>query len=211
MKVKEYIDVHLSGDIAKYLSEKAEMKVEEALTEIMFGKPGLLLRGLIRNRNTYHHLTKIVGDIPPLHCKCKSEICQLKDECFDMETDLILLYPNGINIYVIIFEVKKVIGELESFKPVQIACSQLSRDLKLILSLLNDVPAINIITKTFAVLPETNTHHLFCKDCAEFILSKEDFDFGSKHLKQKLFTNEPSLDGQNGELLLKACARITGA
>ena len=117
MKVKEYIDVHLSGDIAKYLSEKAEMKVEEALTEIMFGKPGLLLRGLIRNRNTYHHLTKIVGDIPPLHCKCKSEICQLKDECFDMETDLILLYPNGINIYVIIFEVKKVKAELESFNP----------------------------------------------------------------------------------------------
>ena len=63
MKVKEYIDVHLSGDITKYLSEKAEMKVEEALTEIMFGKPGLLLRGLISNRNTYNLLTKIVRDM----------------------------------------------------------------------------------------------------------------------------------------------------
>ena len=55
--------------ISVYLSEKAEMKVEEALVEIMFGKPGLLLRGLISNRNTYHHLTKIVRDIPPLHGK----------------------------------------------------------------------------------------------------------------------------------------------
>ena len=62
--------------ISVYLSEKAEMKVEEALTEIMFGKPGLLLRGLISNRNTYNLLTKIVRDIPPLHGKGR-----LKKKC----------------------------------------------------------------------------------------------------------------------------------
>ena len=69
MKVKEYVDTHLSGgDIGnKYLSEKSEMIVEDAFLRIMSGKPGMLRRGLIRNKNTYQHLKEMIGDIPPLH------------------------------------------------------------------------------------------------------------------------------------------------
>ena len=58
MMVKEYVTEHLSGDIPKYLSEKSEVKVEEALFRIMSGKPGMLRRGLIRNKTTYQHLGK---------------------------------------------------------------------------------------------------------------------------------------------------------
>ena len=210
MKVKEYVDSHLSGDIGKYLSEKSEMIVEDALLRILSGKPCLLRRGLIRNKDTYKHLKAIIGDIPPLYCKCKSETCQIKNECYDMEIDLILLYPCGSKICVIIYEVKKVEGDLKNFKQVQVAFSQLSRDVKLILSLLIDVPAENIFIKTFAVFPENNTHHLFCNECSEFILSKEDFDLGLEHLKQKLCIMEPKFNNENETLMLKACARMIG-
>ena len=212
MKVKEYVDTHLSGgDIGnKYLSEKSEMIVEDAFLRIMSGKPGMLRRGLIRNKNTYQHLKEMIGDIPPLYCKCKSEICQLKDECYDMEIDLILLYPCESKICVIINEVKKIEGEMKNFKQVQVAFSQLLRDVKLILSLLIEVPAENIFIKTFAVFPENKTHHLFCQKCSEFILSKEDFDLGLEHLKEKLCIKETELNDENEILLLKACSRMIG-
>ena len=85
-----------------------------------------------------------------------------------------------------------------------------TRDAKLIYSLLPDIPPENINIKTFAAFPETKIDQLLCRDCADFILSKEDFDGCLDHLKQKLCIKEPSLNEQNEELFLTACARLIG-
>ena len=62
---------HLSGDLEKYQSDKAEYLVEDAISKIMFNKPGLLRRGLKCEKRTYQHLKDILGDITP-NCPDKS-------------------------------------------------------------------------------------------------------------------------------------------
>ena len=62
VKVKGY----LSGDREKYLSDKAEFIVEEAIVgKIGFNKPGLLRRGLKTDKRTYQHLKNILGEVTP--------------------------------------------------------------------------------------------------------------------------------------------------
>ena len=67
MNVKGY----LSGDLDKYQSDKAEFMVEDAISKIMFNKPGLLRRGLKCEKRTYQHLKDILGDITP-NCPYKN-------------------------------------------------------------------------------------------------------------------------------------------
>ena len=70
----------------KYLSDKAEFPVEEAISKIMFCKPGLLKRGL-KCEETYGHLKDFLGDISP---NCFEANCsQHKSECYQMEADII--------------------------------------------------------------------------------------------------------------------------
>ena len=126
LRVKECVKEHLAGDLSKYLSDKAEVQVEDALSIMMFDKPGLLRRGLNCNRVKFGHLKNIIGEIPPLNCKCKSQYCMLKDKCFDMEVDLILMYPSGMMINVILIEVKRINVKL-SFNHLKVAFNQLSR------------------------------------------------------------------------------------
>ena len=57
IKVKGY----LTGDKDKYLSDKAEYAVEDAISKIMFNKPGLLRRGLNSKKNTYADLKDMLG------------------------------------------------------------------------------------------------------------------------------------------------------
>ena len=57
IKVKGY----LTGDKDKYLSDKAEYAVEDAISKIMFNKPGLLRRGLNCKKNTYARLKVWLG------------------------------------------------------------------------------------------------------------------------------------------------------
>ena len=63
VKVKGY----LSGDREKYLSDKAEFIVEEAIVgKIGFNKPGLLREGVkTDNKRTYQHFKNILGDVTP--------------------------------------------------------------------------------------------------------------------------------------------------
>ena len=126
-----------------------------------------------------------------------------------MEIDLILLVPSENKICIIISEVKRI-EELKNFNPVQNALIQLSKDVKFVLSLLPDIPAENIIIKTFAVFPETKTNQIFCSQCAEHILSREDFEFGLESFKKKLCLETPKLTKENEGLLLNACARLIG-
>ena len=57
IKVKGY----LTGDKDKYLSDRAEFAVEDAISKIMFNKPGLLRRGLNVKKNTYADLKDMLG------------------------------------------------------------------------------------------------------------------------------------------------------
>ena len=58
IKVKGY----LTGDKDKYLSDRAEFVVEDAInSKIMFNKPGLLRRGLNCEKKTYAHLKDMLG------------------------------------------------------------------------------------------------------------------------------------------------------
>ena len=182
----------------------------------MAKKPGLLKRGLNCHKKSFPYLENIVGVFPPLYCKFKSkdgvckDQCTLEDQCYHMESDLILVYPNENKIYIILIEVKRIDGELKSFKQAKDAFSQLSRDVNLIYFLLPDIPDENIIIRTYIAFPETFTHNLFCNDCSKFILSKEDFAKDSEHLKHKLAIKDPVLNDQNENLFLTAVARIVG-
>ena len=82
IRVKGY----LTGDTEKYLSDKAEFPVEEAISKIMFCKPGLLKRGL-KCEETYGHLKDFLGDIS-LNC-FEANCSQHKSECYQMEADII--------------------------------------------------------------------------------------------------------------------------
>ena len=48
-------------DRQKYLSEKAEYKVEKAITRVMHGYPGIILRGVQNNKRKSDSLKKIIG------------------------------------------------------------------------------------------------------------------------------------------------------
>ena len=90
------------------------------------------------------------------------------------------------------------------------AFQQLVRDVKFLLALLPDIPAQYINIKALVAFPETSASTLFCKDCSQFILSKEDFEENSEYLKLKLSIENPVLDKENENLFLTAVARLIG-
>ena len=98
----------LTGDMEKYLGDKAEYLVEEPISQIMFNKPGLLRRGLNLEKKSYQHLSNILGQITP---NCFDENCSHTSECYQMEADLILIYPSEEKIILILNEVKKIRGK----------------------------------------------------------------------------------------------------
>ena len=122
-----------------------------------------------------------------------------------------LLYPSVNELDIVISEVKSPKGDGLNNNLVTGAFKQLLRDVKFLLALLPDILAENIKIKALASFPETNINHLFCKDCSEYILSKEDFNLGLEHLEQKMSMKDPVLNDQNKNLFLTAVARLIGA
>ena len=122
------------GDREKYLSDKAEFILEEAISKSMFNMPGLLRRGLKTNQRTYQHLKNIIGQVTP---NCSEENCQHKSECYQMEADIILIHPYRDQIRILLYEVKKSRGkDFKNTRLVSEAFKQLVRDTKFILSLI---------------------------------------------------------------------------
>ena len=190
------------------MSDRAEFHVEDAISKFMFNKPGLLRRGLNCEKRTYAHLKDILGEITP---NCFETNCsQHKAECFQMESDIIFLYPTSKIIHIIIIEVKRPQGIGLNNNLVTGAFIQLVKDVKFILSLLPDVPKAGFKIHTFAAFPETLKEENFCMDCSNYILSKEDFNQGSDHLIERLRVTEPNLNDNNKDLFLLACARLIG-
>merc|ERR1712126_342744 len=90
--------------LERYLCDKAEYKVEEALTRLFDGKPGFLVRGLKCERSTLSHLEDVTGEIAP-NCQTCCQEGEHHNECFQMESDIILLYPGDDKVNIVLVEV----------------------------------------------------------------------------------------------------------
>ena len=222
-----------SKDRDQYLSEKAEHKVDEAISLIMLGHPGLLIRGLkcegktVKNKNgveiigTFSHLKEFLGDdIAP---NCKGE-CGGKhqNECYNFEADIVLIYPTPDGkINVVLIEVKRSTDPQKiSENLITEALVQLKKDTKFMLQLLPDVPSENMKINTFLALPETDDNvvaDMFTLNQIPTafmgnILTKTDFDSNKFRDKLKLNFCQSVVGGEITENVnfIRACARIRG-
>ena len=177
----------------------------------MVNKPGLLRRGLkCENEGKYEFLEDIVGKITP-NCSEDHYSHSHTKECFQMEADIFCLYPEKDILVVIIVEVKRAQnGEDVKSSLVIGAFKQLVRDVRFFLSLLPDVQIESLVIRTFAAFPDSRTKDMFCDDCSRYILSKDDFILGSKHIKERLSIDSPLLSLQNEDLFKKCCVRLIG-
>lgn len=155
-----------SKDRDQYLSEKAEHTVDEAISLIMLGHPGLLIRGLkcegqtVKKKGgteiigTFSHLKPFLGDIAP---NCKGECGGIhQNECYNFEADIILLYPSPDGkLNIVLIEVKRSTDPNKlSESLITEALVQLKKDTHFILQLLQDIPSKNLKINTFLAFPE---------------------------------------------------------
>ena len=210
-----------SKDRDQYLSEKAEHGVDEAISLMMMGHPGLLIRGLKcegrADKNTFSQLKKFLGDIAP---NCQGGCAEKhKNECYDFEADIILLYPSPDGkIHVVLIEVKRSTdpGKLSEGLITE-ALVQLKKDTHFILQLLQDVPAEKLKIETFIALPEAEDNvveekfneHQIPTSFMGNVLTKTDFT--TNKLKDKLNLDYcQSEEGGENINFLGACAGIRG-
>ena len=73
---------------------------------------------------------------------------------------------------------------------------QLVKDVKFLLALMPDIKRDQIDLRVFAAFPENETDGLFCQECSQYILSKEDFSLASDDLAMKMSTRSDILQGQ---------------
>ena len=190
---------------------KAEFLVEDAITKLMVNKPGLLRRGLKTEKKTYQELKSILGEVTP---NCQDVDCNHQPECFQMEADIILLYPCQDYLVFLLIEVKK--SRKKDFGKSSLvpeAFKQLVRDVRFILALMPDVPKDKIIINTLAAFPEeTDINELFCNECRKHILCHEDFTEGSDKLAEKLsiLKHIPNFKNEHENLMQTVCARMIG-
>ena len=178
----------------------------------MYNRPGLLRRGLKCDEKKYRHLRVIVGHITP-NCKCTDDKSEKHtNDCYQMEADLVLLYPQDDKVNVRLIEVKRIQSEGLKEKTVSLVFEQLEKDADFILSMLRDIPKSKINLKTFAAFPETNIdENEFCRECQQFVLSKDDFTADCNHLQIKLAINNNDLKETDiNEVFSTACARMIG-
>ena len=207
-RVKELLnESSTTKQLERYYCDKAEYKVEEALARNFDGKPGFLVRSLKCEKSRFSKLKNIIGEIAP-NCQSQCQEGKHHNECFQMESDIILLYPGNDKLIVVLVEVKKPVNELNDNLVVD-AFKQLKRSLILICSLLKDISPTKYNVKTFAAFPDTRRPTNFCDKCSKNILWKEDIDFNDQDLHRK-FSFEPQSTNVNNETFLTACARIIG-
>ena len=194
-------------------SDLAEHKVDEAITLLMDGHPGLLVQGLKctgnRRKGTFDHLRPIVGDIAP-NCKTDCGEGGHSNECFDMEADIILLYPGADGkLHIVIIEVKRPVNsEKPTDNIIDDAMVQLRKDRKFILTLLNDISIDYIDIQTLIAFPDTESFANNVTELSEVLLTKD--DLCKPTLSKKLKINW-IIDTQiENQLFLTACARLIG-
>ena len=88
-----------------YLSTLAELKLQEKIEEAMRGRPGLLIRNFKSEEHLYKDLSQLLGI--PIVPNCSRTDHEHKKECYRMETDFILLYPDRDKLAIRLIEVKR--------------------------------------------------------------------------------------------------------
>merc|ERR1739844_250248 len=166
---------------SNYLSERAELKVQEMIEAGMRGRPGLLIRSFKSEENLYKELSKLLGiSIVP---NCSSDHDH-KKECYRMETDFILLYPNRDKLAIRLIEVKRpnsvpwtrYVKKPLNPRLVASAQEQLVRALGFSLAFLPDVPTVNLDIKAVMAFPESLCSEEFCNECSDLIITMEDIN-----------------------------------
>ena len=177
----------------KYLSGKAEFSVVDAISQIMRGRPGLLIRGDQLKRKDFEKLQSVLGDFVP-NCQCK-QLNSHENDCYQMEFDILLIYPGENKLEIRAGEVKRSIDEKLKDVHVKYACRQLAKDVKLIDWILKDVPSDKINVRAFVCLDisESERGDNFCDICSLDVLFQEDLlSTSSKILAEKLFLETTS-------------------
>ena len=127
-----------------------------AITQAMFNSPGLLVEGMKCNKKFSDHIKKILGEDVVPNCRCnKHAPVKHEGKCYDLEADIILLYPGHHDrLHVRLVEVKRPEKDVKR-EHINKALEQLKRDTAFILSILRDVPKENLDIQTFMAFPET--------------------------------------------------------
>ena len=210
MNDKEY------NQFCKYLSEQAELKVQEMIEAGMRGRPGLLIRSFKSEENLYKELSKLLGiSIVP---NCNKDHTKHTKECYRMETDFILLYPDSDKLAIRLIEVKrpnsvpwtKHVKKPLNSRLVASAQDQLVRALGFSLAFLPEIPTVNLDIKPVMAFPETLCETEFCNDCSDLVITMEDINKGPDQVLQKLYVGSESVTDDSKALFLKACARLIG-
>ena len=181
----------------------------------MRGRPGLLIRSFHSEEHLYKELSKLLGIRIVPNC---SRDHDHKKECYRMETDFILLYPDRDKLAIRLIEVKRpnsVPWTKHVKKPVNprlvaSAQEQLVRALKFSLAFLPDVPTVNLDIKPVMAFPESLCSAEFCEDCSDLIITMEDINKGPEQVLKKLSIGSESATDDSKALFLKACARLIG-
>ena len=86
---------------AEYLDKKAEFRVVDEVRKFMTGRPGLLLRGKQLHREDFDKLKQVLGEFVP-NCRRKPQCKEgnHQNQCFNMETDITLIYPGEDKLHV---------------------------------------------------------------------------------------------------------------
>ena len=181
----------------------------------MRGRPGLLIRSFKSEENLYKELSKLLGISIVPNC---SRDHDHKKECYRMETDFILLYPDRDKLAIRLIEVKRpnsVLWAKHIKKPVNprlvaSAQEQLVRALGFSLAFLPDVPTVNLDIKAVMAFPESLCSTEFCEDCIDHVISLEDINKGPEQVLEKLSIGSDSASDDSKKLFLTACARLIG-
>ena len=197
-------------ELDNYMSDKAEVSVEQRLYAMMYGRPGLLKRGLkCENKKSFSHLKEVLGDIAP-NCETNCGEENHFKECYQREVDLVMVYTSENKLHIVICEVKR--SEDGSLNNVLVtgAWNQIVKAIKFVLMLIPDIPRDKIDLEYFVAFPESSCQEQFCEECFENILSKEDFDKEIEHLESKLKIEEYRESEVSNDLLLTATSRLIG-
>ena len=170
-----------SDELRDFRSSLAELQVDEAITRIMQGRAGLLLRNLRCKENKkfkmgrFQFLKGILSDNFLPYCQDKDH--PHVQRCHDGETDSILLYPGEEKLHVVIIEAKSEEKDKEgriNKKTIEEGLDQLRRDVILIHNLLPDIPKEKLDIKFFLALPSKEAKEYgFCDKCLNHIITKE--------------------------------------
>ena len=215
MKVIQAYQETEDKNFSSQLAEEAELEVQRMIEEGMKGRRGLLIRGFKCEEDMYEKLSTLLGIRLVPSC---SEDHQHRKECYRMESDIILVYPYMDKLAIRLIEVKRPNSipwakyDKKSVKPAHIAKAgeQLVKAIRFSLAFLPEVSSDKLDVKAVMAFPESECQELFCEDCSQSVISKEDMDGGPQRVLEKLSVQPNLVTAESETLFLTICSRLIG-